>query len=434
MGSRSAVFMTTSLTNRPAFGRSGVCFRRGKFTSPNCGTKSPVACKLFLVVCVLIVIPARTGLLPAQTQPDPRTLLKEAEALHRAGKLDEAIKDYRAFLAQYPNVAPVRSDLGAALAAAGRYEEAIVEYQRALQLQPLPQIRLNLALAYYKANKLSLAVEELKKVREGMPNDLRVVMLLADCDLLLGENQKVIALLDPLEASHGDDLAITYLLGTALVRDRQVARGQVIIEKILKNGDSAEARLLLGTTKLLMNDAPGALVDLQKAVELDPALPSAHAYYGRALRVAGNPDEAEKAFRAELAINPNDFDANLFLGAILKEEHEYQDALPLFKHALEVRPGDAGVLYQIASLHLAERKFDDAQRELESLVKTSPDFLEAHVALATLYYRLKRKDEGDREQAIVARLTAERQTRDAAQAKTGEDSKAKAQSPAKPPS
>ena len=77
-----------------------------------------------------------------------------------------------------------------------------------------------------------------------------------------------------------------------------------MIDKILKNGDSAEARLLVGTTKLLMNDATGAVTDLQKAVELDPTLPSADSYYGRALQKAGNPDEAEKAFRAELSSIP----------------------------------------------------------------------------------------------------------------------------------
>lgn len=386
------------------------------------------------MICALLAVLPWGGLLPAQTKSDPEALLKEAESLHRAGKLDEAIKDYRLFLAQYPNVAPVRSDLGAALAAAGRYEEATTEYKRALQLQPLPQIRLNLALAYYKANKLALAVEELKKVREEMPNDLRVDMLLADCYLLMGDNRKVIALLDPLEATHDGDLAITYLLGTALVRDRQVARGQVMIDKILRNGDSAEARLLVGTTKLLMNDATGAVADLQKAVELDPTLPSAHSYYGRALQEAGIPDEAEKAFRAELKINPNDFVANLYLGVLLKEEQDYQAALPLFQHALEVRPGDAGVLYQIAALHLAEHQFDDAQRELERLVKASPNFLEAHVALATLYYRLKRKEDGDRERAIVAKLTADKQARDAAQARSGNEDKANAPLPAKPPS
>ena len=302
----------------------------------------------------------------------PENLLNEAESLHRAGKLDQAIKDYRLFLKQRPDVAQVRSDLGAALAGAGRYEEAIVEYERALRLQPLPQIRLNLALACYKTNKLALAVKNLKKVHEQMPNDVRSVMLLADCHLRLGENKEVIELLDPLERSHGDDLAIIYMLGTALVRDRQVARGQVIINKILKNGDSAEARLLLGTTKLMVYDAPGALVDLQKAVELNPNLISAHAYLGHALRDTSNPDGAKEAYRSELKINPNDFDSNLYLGVLLKQEQQYEEALRLYKHALEVRPGDVGVIFQTATLYLAMQNVKDAQRELEALVKVSP--------------------------------------------------------------
>lgn len=366
-----------------------------------------------------------TGALAGQATRSPQELLKEAESLHRAGKLDQAIEDYRQFLSQYPDVVQVRSDLGAALAGAGRYEEAIAEYQHALKLQPLPQIRLNLALAYYKAAKLPLAVEEIEKVRGALPDDLRVVMLLADCYLRLGENKKVVQLLEPLEATHGDNLAITYMLGSALVRDGQTDKGQMIIDKILRQGDSAEARLLMGTTKLIAHDDPGAVADLKKAVELNPNLPSVHSYYAQALRGVADTEDAKKAFREELNINPNDFDANLYLGVILKEEQNFNGALPFLEHALEVRPGDPGVRYQLASLHLAERNFDAAQKELEALVKEAPGFREAHVALATLYYRLKRKQDGDREQAIVAKLTAEEQARNSAQAQTEGKDKAR---------
>lgn len=362
--------------------------------------------------CGFLVILSSAGILAGQTARSPQELLKEAESLHRAGKLDQAIEDYRLLLRQYPDVAPVRSDLGAALAAAGRYEEAIVEYERALKLQPLPQIRLNLALAYYKAGKVALAVENLKKVHEEMPDDVRPVMLLADCYLRLGENKKVIELLDPLQPTHGDDLAFVYMLGTALVRDGQVARGQVIIDKILKNGDSAEARLLMGTTKMMVHDDPGALVDLQKAVELNPSLPDVYAYYGLALLANANPDKAYDAFRRALEKDPNDFESNLRMGVLLRREEKYDAALQYFHHALQVRPGDFGVRYQIASLALAGGQVEEALRDLESIVKEAPNFTEAHVSLATAYYREKRKADGDRERAIVDKLTAEQQAAD----------------------
>src|SRR5437773_8441022 len=78
-----------------------------------------------------------TSILIGQTQRAPGEILREAASLHRAGQFEQAIEDYRLFLEKYPDVAPVRSDLGAALAGAGRYEEAIGEYKRALQLKSL---------------------------------------------------------------------------------------------------------------------------------------------------------------------------------------------------------------------------------------------------------------------------------------------------------
>jgi len=403
MASRSALCAPSFLIRCP--GGAGVPPARGGTTKSGRDARAPRVCYL------LIILPV-AGILAGQTARAPQDLLKEAESLHRAGKFDQAIEDYRLLLKQYPDVAPVRSDLGAALAAAGRYEEAIVEYEGALKLQPLPQIRLNLALAYYKAGKIALAVEDLKKVHEDMPDDVRPVMLLADCYLRLGENKKVIELLDPLQPTHGKDLAFVYLLGTALVRDGQVASGQVIIDKILKNGDSAEARLLMGTTKMMVHDDPGALVDLQKAVELNPNLPDVYAYYGLALLANANPDKAYDAFRRALERDPNDFESNLRMGVLLRREEKYDAALQYFHHALEVRPGDFGARYQIASLTLAAGQVEQARRDLESIVKQAPNFTEAHVSLATAYYREKRKADGDRERAIVDKLTVERQAAD----------------------
>src|SRR6185437_4292817 len=57
----------------------------------------------------------------AQSPSSPQDLLKEALAFQQAGKLDEAIRDYRTLLASYPNIPELRSNLGAALAGEGRY-------------------------------------------------------------------------------------------------------------------------------------------------------------------------------------------------------------------------------------------------------------------------------------------------------------------------
>jgi tetratricopeptide (TPR) repeat protein len=344
----------------------------------------------------------------AQANQSPQELLKQAIAWHQAGKLDEAVRGYRAFLTLYPDVAQVRSNLGAALAAEGQYQEAILEYKRALSIAPNTQVRLNLARAYYKAAQFPAAIEQLEGVRNALPGDLQVVQLLADCYLRIGENKKVIELLKPLQRGDADNAAIAYMLGTALVRDGRAAEGQVVIDQILKQGDSAEARLLIGTTKFAVNDFSGALADLKRAVELNPALSDAHAYYGLALLGTGDQQSARKAFEQELEINPNNFEANLRLGFLLRQDQDYAAAMPYLTRALDVRPGDFGVRFQIASVELALGQTQRAETDLTSILRQAPNFAEAHVTLATLYYRQKRKAEGDRERAIAERLrTAE---------------------------
>jgi len=368
------------------------------------------------LLCAFFVVLPLAGVLAGQTTRTPEDLLKEAESLHRAGKLDQAIEDYRLFLRQYPDIAPVRSDLGAALAGAGRYEEAIAEYERALKLQPHPQIRLNLALAYYKAVQLNEAVGQFLPLHAADPGNLKIALLLGDCYFRLGEYRKAVELLEPLEAAHPGEQGLIYLLGMALIRDGQVSKGEVLVDRILRDGNSAEAHLLLGAARLAIYEASGAVDELSLAVKLNPKLPLAHYLYGQALLTLGNRTEAMQCFREELEIDPNEFGSNLYLGVLLNQGEQYKEAVPHLVRALHVRPDEPAARYQIAIGEIGMGNLEQARKSLEALVKDSPSFLDAHVSLARLYYRFRMKEEGDRERAIINKLNAEVQARKRAQA------------------
>jgi len=374
------------------------------------GTRSAKCPPVFWIgwlLCASLIVPLPASVLAWQTARSPQELLKEAESLHRAGKLDQAIEDYRLFLKQYPDVFQVRSNLGAALAGAGRYEEAIVEYKRALKLQPLPQIRLNLALAYYKAVELTEAAGELLPLHAADPGSLKIALLLGDCYFRLGEYKKGVELLEPLEATHPDEQALNYLLGIALISDGQVDKGEVLVNKILRDGNSAEAHLMLGAARLEIYDASGAVDELSAAVQLNPKLPLAHYLYGKALLTLGHRSEAMENFREELAIDPNEFGSNLYLGVLLNQGEDYKEAVPYLARAHQVRPDDPAVRYQLAIVQIGTGNIEQARKSLEDLIKASPSFLDAHVSLARLYYRLHMKQDGDRERAIVDKLTAQ---------------------------
>lgn len=354
---------------------------------------------LFLGVCVMLA---------QQVDPD----LEKALKAHQAGDMDAAIQQYRVYLKRKPNAFESRANLGAALVRQGQFEDAIAEYKQALKAAPSnPGISFNLALAYYKTGELTLAAKEFSALRALVGEQAQVTLLLADTYLQMGENQKVVKLLTTPAATAPDDLGIAYVLGMALLRNNQVDEGQKYLDRILGKGESAEALLLLGTSKFSVGDFPNALKDFQKAYELNPQLPTVNGNLGQALMATGDTGAATKAFERELMQNPNDFAANLQMGVILKQDEVLDQASNHFARALRIRPGDMGVRYQMAAILVAQNKLQLALTELESIVKEADNFTEAHVSLATVYYRLKRKADGDRERAIVQRLNAEAQTR-----------------------
>jgi tetratricopeptide (TPR) repeat protein len=341
---------------------------------------------------------------------DAERALDRAVELHRAGDVVGAIIQYKAILAKDPARTDVRSNLGAAFAQLGRFEEAIAEYKLALANDSRNAgIRLNLGLAFYKAAYFTEALSEFEHVVAAQPENTRAVLLLADCHLQLGENRKVIQLLSPLEARTTNDRLLAYVLGTALINDKQVERGQVLIDRIFREGDTAEVRVLMGTAHIMTGDYQAALKEFERALEMNPRLPTLHALYGKALMPVGDTERASQAFRQELEINPNDFESNLFLGILLRKDGKEDEALGYLRRAAQLRPNDLNARYHIAAVQLASGKITDAQRSLEDIVRVAPEFVEAHVLLAKAYYRLNRKADGDLRRAIIQKLDAQRQ-------------------------
>jgi tetratricopeptide (TPR) repeat protein len=330
----------------------------------------------------------------------------------QAGDLAGAVPEYQQFLKLHPEATAIHSNLGAALAGLGRFAEALPEYKIALKQSPkLVGARLNLALVYYKMGKIDDATTELEKLYAEDPGNHQAVLLLGDCYLRMGREEDVIRVLQAAEQKYPDDLAIAYLLGTALIREKRVEEGQIMVDRILHNGDSAEAHLMLGTAKMNVQDFAGARDEFAKAVALNPNLPEVHVLYAKALVLTGDSDMSTKEYKTELTVDPYNFDANLQLGAAARQEQNYEQAGKYFARALETRPGDPGVRYQQALVSIDEGHLDDARVILEGLVKQFPQFTEAHVSLSLVYYRLKRPDDSKREREIVLELTAEAQAK-----------------------
>lgn len=360
-------------------------------------------------------VAAQTPAAPAPAQSasqDVDQMLGRALEMQKAGDLLGAVQAYEVVLQSQPDRGDVRSNLGAAYIALGRFDEGMKEYKAAIASDPNnPMYHFNLGLAYYKAGNHEEAAPEFAKVLALAPSNQKALLLQADSLLQMNKDADVIALLQPHQTEFPADLAFAYLLGMAMVRSGQVDQGQVFIDRIFKAGESPEGHLLMGLAYLNKQDYKAAMPELARAVELNPDLPSAHTLYGRALLGTGDQDTATRQFSLALDVNPNDFEANLQMGNIRHREQRDDDALVYLQRAAAIRPSELAVRQALAASYLGQGQADKSRELLESIVKEQPDFVDAHVLLATAYYRLKMKEQGDAERTIVARLNAANQAK-----------------------
>jgi Flp pilus assembly protein TadD len=301
---------------------------------------------------VVLVASAAAAAEPTAPRPCPQgqTILARATQLHQSGAMDQAIDAYKRYLSVCPNEAGVLSNLGAAYARAGRYDDAIAQYELALVADGAnAAIHMNLAIALYKAERLGAAIRELAKVRELQPQNRDALMLLADCHLQLGDNREVIELVAPLAGESPDNLALAYLLGTALIREKQYEKGAAFIDRILRQQDSAEAHVLMGEAHQGAHDSLRAVQEFARAAALKPDLPGVHTLHGLALLAIDDRAAAEDAFRRALARDPNDFEATRQLGILAKLSGRDAEAREHFQHALRLRSGALDVDHEMAS-------------------------------------------------------------------------------------
>lgn len=336
----------------------------------------------------------------------PEQLFRDAVAAQQRGDDATAIRKYQELLKLRPDVVEARANLGAALAREGRFDEAIEQYRAALakEASSVP-LRMNLALAYYKKGSYQEAAGEIEKVRRSAPGDARVATLLADCYVHLNREADAVEVLKPVEAAHPDDLGMAWILGSALIRTGKLREGLNLVDKVARGGSSAEAYLLAGQTALKLNEFERARDYADAALRLNPKLPGVQTLRGMVLPYLGDDQGAIEALKAALAADPNDYDAQLNLGAVLQTQRDLPGARPHLERALQLRPDAPMARYEMARLERAEGKLDDAIRDFEKVTRDDPAWAQPHLELSALYYRANRQADGDKERALYEKLS-----------------------------
>ena len=358
------------------------------------------------VLCAALV----WGTSAAQT---PDESLANGVRLQQQGDLEGAIAEFRRAVELAPERIDALSNLSVAYLQSGRPDQALPGLRRAREAVPEHAgVAYFLGLAYFQTDRHAEARDLLAWVLNKQPTNGQALHLYGLCLLKLGEIEDGIRALERVLASDPNNRQAAYTLGSAYIKAGQADLTQALINERLRNDETPEALLIKGSLQLANKRFQEALELLERARSANSDLPMLHSQMGVALLYAGRRERAAAEFRAELANNPGDFNANAFLGWLLQQDGETEKALDLLGHAFRLNETDAGVQYLLAQAQSSQGNWSEVETLLRRVVRAQPDFTPAHVMLARAYAKLKRRDEFRQQQQIIKELNARQQERD----------------------
>ena len=149
--------------------------------------------------------------------------------------------------------------------------------------------------------------------------------------------------------------------GAALTQRGRFDEAIVQIEKALEiQPDYADAHDNLGVVLTDQGRIEEAIAHLNKALAANPNLPGAHYNLARALFRRGLVDEAMTHYQKALELNPDYAEAHNNYGSVLAGRGQLDEAIAHYRKALEINPGHAN----------ARHNFDLVQSQWEELHKT----------------------------------------------------------------
>jgi tetratricopeptide (TPR) repeat protein len=160
--------------------------------------------------------------------------------------------------------------------------------------------------------------------------------------------------------------------------------------------NSANAHLSLGAVLCDgKRDYEGAATCFRRATELDPKYALAHYNLGNALFRQKKLDEAIAAYRWAAALDPNLFEIQLSLGAVLCDgKHDYEGAAACFHRAIEIDSHRAGAHYNLGIALKRQGKLDEAITAFREAIRLDSKHLGAHLALGAVLCDGKHDYEG----------------------------------------
>ncbi len=317
----------------------------------------------------------------------------DAEALDLSGLVAIAQGDFAAAIGriekavQLQETARFRSNLGVALGNAGRHEEALAAYRRALELRPdYPEAQNNLGISLARLGQPQAAERAFRDALALRPDYHDALMNLGDVLQTLGRLKEAAdayergLALNPAarRAAYGQALRRLGRTRAALAAYREDAARRPSDPEALNNlaaaladshnaGGDANSRAPTPQERARQRQArlEEAAGLCARAIALRPEFQEAHSNLGNILRWLDRPREAEAALRRAIGLRPADAGAYNNLGLVLQELDRHDEARAVLDLAVGLAPEDPEIHYSLASGLLRQGRLEEGWREYD---------------------------------------------------------------------
>ena len=214
---------------------------------------------------------------------------------------------YQTTIRKNPDCWMAHNNIGTLLMKQGRNDEAMVHFQKALELDPIhAEPHNNIGFLLKKMGRNDDAMVHFQKALELNPNYAEAHNNLGLLLEIMGQNddamahfQKALELNQNYSEAHNN-------LGILLAKMGRTDESMVHFQKALElNHNYADAHSNLGNLLTNMGRYEEAIAHYQKALELDPNYSNVHYNFSILLAKMGRTNEANFHYRRALELNPN---------------------------------------------------------------------------------------------------------------------------------
>lgn len=182
---------------------------------------------------------------------------------------------------------------------------------------------------------------------------------------------------------------------SALMARGQIADARALLKSVIRaTPDSRDALFGLGMLEATDRRYKMSCRYFEAMAAKYPGDIDAHNGLGNIQRLLGNHAEAEKCYRAALAIDPRSTAVLANLGLCLKDSGRLEEALELLDAAVAVEPHATEVMLNRATVLMDLGRVDEAEVQLRRLIAADSSLAEPHTSLSHILLQDGRFAEG----------------------------------------